>query len=162
MTIPRLSGGELLTLQSIRERLLRALFATTIGILTLASPVASAQIADSLTAQIAKDAACTSPEARTRLQDNIAKAGAAPAELLAALNAIAADTAACAPVRAAATELAITLAPAPVVAPDDIITAASNMVVADTLAEAERRASNMKFEVGPPPPRLTRGRSAGL
>ncbi len=151
-----------MTLQSIKERLLRALFAITVGILTLASPVASAQTADGLTAQIAKDAACTSPDARTRLQDNIAKAGAAQADLLAALNAIAADAAACAPVRAAATELAIALAPAPVVAPGDSITAASNLVVADTLAEAERRASNMKFEVGPPPPRLTRGRSAGL
>ena len=128
--------------------------------LTLASSAASAQTADSLAAQIAKDAACNSPEARTGLQDNIAKAGAAPADILAALNAIAADAAACAPVRAAATELGAELAA--VVAPDDSIAVASNLVVADALAEAERRATNMKFEVGPPPPRLTRGRSAGL
>jgi len=150
------------TPQSLKERLLRTLAAITAGLLTFAAPVASAQAADGLAAKLAKDVACVAPGASAGLQANVAKAAAAPADVLAALYAIAADTAACAPVRSAATELAVSLTPAPLRPPGDPITAASNTVIANTLAEAERRASNMKFEVGPPPPRLTRGRSAGL
>jgi hypothetical protein len=37
------------------------------------------------------------------------------------------------------------------------VTPASSGAIAATLAEAERRVANLKFEVGPPPRNLTRG-----
>ena len=38
------------------------------------------------------------------------------------------------------------------------ISAASGAIINATLAEADRRAASLKFEVGPPPRNVTRGR----
>jgi hypothetical protein len=124
---------------------------------TFAAPIAWAQ-SDRLSAVLVKDVACAEQDAIGGLQRNIAAAGASSVESRAALGVIAADTTICPAIREAAEDLsnAILSMAAPPSA------AASSAVVADALAEAERRASNLKFEVGPPPPRLTRGRNPGL
>ena len=44
---------------------------------------------------------------------------------------------------------------------DEHIASASSSIVAATLAEAERRAANLKFEVGPPPRFMTKERNSG-
>jgi hypothetical protein len=81
-----------------------------------------------------------------------------PVLVLDALTALAADTAICQPARTAAVALiAERAAPSSEVNEAD----AARAVVDATLAEAELRAASMKFEVGPPPLNLSRGRSGG-
>jgi hypothetical protein len=130
--------------------------------LVLTAPQAFGQAADGLPAELAKGVTCSSPDASVGLLTAVAKATAPAAEILAALDVIGSDAAACEPVRNAAKELAVSLgasAPAVAEAPS---AAASSAILAEVEAEAERRAASLKFEVGPPPPNLTRGRSSGL
>jgi hypothetical protein len=124
--------------------------------LTFAAPMAWAQ-ADRLSAVLVKDVACSAPDAMAGLQRNLSTADASPIDTRAALGAIAADTLICTPIREAAEDL-VNSSFSAAVGPS---AAASNSIIAEALAEAERRAANMKFEVGPPPPRLTRGRNPG-
>jgi hypothetical protein len=65
------------------------------------------------------------------------------------IDAAAGDSAICLPGRDAATALL-----------NDPL-AGSRAVVAEVLAEAERRAANLRFEVGAPPPRFTQDRIQG-
>jgi hypothetical protein len=132
--------------------------AAIVCVLIFATPTASAQDVGRLADTLAKDV-CAANGAETTLQDNIATVGATPSEIVDALNVIVADTSACAPLRDAARKLAGSVALRRSPTAEDRAAAASGKIVADTLAEAERRVATMKFEVGPPPPRLTRGRS---
>jgi len=137
---------------------LRTLLPVVFGILAVTTPAASAQSAGSLAATLSKNAPCEAPDARAALQHSVEETDAAAVDVLAALSVIAADTGACAPLRDAAQEIAGALAPPAA----KQIPAVASTLVADTQAEAERRASMMKFEVGPPPPRLTGGGFPGL
>jgi hypothetical protein len=134
--------------------------AAIVCVLICAAPTASAQAAR-LSDNLARNV-CSAIGAETTLQDNIAEAKAAPSEIIDALNVIVADTSACAPLRDAARKLAGSLALRRSPTEQDRATAASGKIIADTLAEAERRLATMTFEVGPPPPKLTRGRDPGL
>jgi hypothetical protein len=120
------------------------------------------QAVDGLAAQLAKGAACASPDASDGLLTAVAKTAAPAADILAALEVIAGDANACEPVRSAAKELAVSLAGSVPAAAEFQTAVASIPAIAETQAEAERRAASLKFEVGPPPANLTRGRSPGL
>lgn len=123
-------------------------------------PAAQAQDVDELTTKLIDGLRCEDASALTDLSANLAKVPSAAAEMVtAALSAIAADEATCEPVRVAAQSLVAdrgTLADSVASAPD-----AARALVEATLAEADRRAAAMKFEVGPPPLNLSRGRRGG-
>jgi hypothetical protein len=140
----------------------RTLLAATIGMLVLTTPQAFGQAAGGLASELAKGVTCTSPDASVGLLTAVAKTTAPAADILAALGAIGNDAAACEPVRNAAKELAVSLAASVPAVAEVPTAAASSAVLAEVEAEAERRAASLKFEVGPPPPNLTRGRSPGL
>lgn len=105
---------------------------------------------------------CTTPAAEADIDANIATAEAPQADIRAALEAIAADQAACAPLRDAAAILLASFGPvaAPEVAPD--ATAIAVEVLTESLADAQRRVASLKFNVTPPPPNLTKGRAPRL
>lgn len=158
LTIQRASGGELVTLESLKERLLRPLAAVVL-MLTFATPQTFAQEVERLSAVLVKDVSCGSTDALDGLNANIAASGASSPDVQIALGVIAADAAVCPAIRDAARGFVLSPPPSPA---GGHAASASSAVIADALAEAERRAANMKFEVGPPPPRLTRGRNPGL
>lgn len=143
--------------ESLKERLLRPL-AVMICMLTFAAPEAFAQDGERLSAALVEDVSCGSTDALDGLNAKIAASGASSIDIQAALGAIAADTAVCSAIRDAAKGFVASATPA---LTGSRAAAASSAIIADALAEAERRAANMKFEVGPPPPRLTRGRNPG-
>jgi hypothetical protein len=124
------------------------------------APVAQAQNADALASTLAEGVRCEDGGALTDLNANLAKVSAAAAELVTgALTTLAADQAICAPVRDAAVTLLAgpgTPAEANSSDPDQ-----ARALVDATLAEADRRSAAMKFEVGPPPLNLSRGRRSG-
>ena len=130
-------------------------------VLTFATPSASAQ-RDNLTGKLTAGVVCTVPGAEATLRYNISKAAAAPSDIASALNAIVGDPTACGPMRDAASKLAASITLRTSADAKDRAPAASSKIIADALAEAERRAANMKFEVGPPPAKVTRGRNPGL
>lgn len=131
--------------------------------LTLTAFPAFAQGAN-LPDALAKDASCVSAvEARQSLERTIAAAPAdtPPDAIVSALYQIVGRDDVCAPARDAARALAeATAAAAPALA-DQRLASASSAIVAATLAEAERRAANLTFEVGPPPRFMTRERKSG-
>jgi hypothetical protein len=137
---------------------LRTLLSVVFGVFGVAAPVAFAQSATSLAETLSGDAPCAAQDARTALKINVGKSGAAAADIAVALRAIAIDTDVCAQVRDAAGELMAAMA----LPPERRAAAVPSRAIADTQAEAERRAASMKFEVGPPPPRLTGGGFPGL
>ncbi len=148
-------------LGSQMERPLR-LVVVAAGVMLVAAP-ALGQGAKTLAADLRKDVPCSSG-AMSALEAAITRSEAPTADIAAALDTVAADPDACQPLHDAAIGLAISRA-GPAVGDDtsdDRIAAASRSIVAQTLAEAERRAANLKFEVGPPPPNLTKGRNPGL
>lgn len=125
------------------------------------APVALAQDAD-IVGPLTENVRCFGANAREDLGFNIKKLGNATAEALgAALNQVANDAARCAPLREAAKELAATYVVVPELTPEEQASASAREVVAQTLAEADRNAASMKFEVGPPPRNMTKGRGAG-
>lgn len=133
------------------------------GLLALAAllilaPLADAQEPD-LALALSEGVRCA-PSAKDDIGHNLKKATATPEAIGAALNLIAADQSRCAPMRDAATELAANYPPLPV-APtsEDLADAQTRAVVAKTLAEADRQASQLKFDVGPPPRKMTSGRA---
>lgn len=123
-------------------------------------PAASPQDANEFSTTLAEGVRCDDANALTDLSANLAKAPAAAAEMVTtALAALAGDDAICGPVRSAALSLVAdpgTLAGVEPAAPDP-----ARSLVEATLAEADRRAAAMKFEVGPPPLNLSRGRRGG-
>jgi hypothetical protein len=124
------------------------------------APQAFAQDAD-ISGRLIEGVRCSGVTAKEDLGFNIKKLVANGDVIGAALNVVAANSAVCEPIRTAATELAATYVV--IVPPSDEELAAqeSRAVVEQTLAEAERQATQLKFEVGPPPRNKTRGRGAG-
>lgn len=103
---------------------------------------------------------CQDENAPADLTVNISKVQSADRSLVAdALAALAADEKACEPVRAAALALRGDYIAA--AAPDANVTDSARAVVEAALADAERRTAALKFEVGPPPLNLSRGRKGG-
>jgi hypothetical protein len=151
-------------------RLPMRLLVSIAGIALVAAP-SVAQTATALVADLRKGVPCASASAaRSAMEANIGKAAAAAADIDAALAAINADGSICSALRDAAKDLktaraggvsasAAASTAASAVSPD--IAATSREAVAAALAEGERRAASLKFEVGPPPPNLTKGRNSG-
>ena len=155
--MPR-SVGEIPVLGST-EHSLRVLFLAAAG-LALAAP-AFAQNAGDLGKALVKGVSCASAaNAKTNLDDNVGASKASMPDLIASLGQIASDANACQPLRDAArdksNELSVSLASQD----EDKLKAASRAVVDAALAEADQKVANLKFEVGPPPRNLTRGREA--
>jgi hypothetical protein len=136
------------------------------GLLAVAMP-AFAQKAGVVAADLRKNVACAAPAARSGLEAAIGRSTALAADIDLALKAISDDTAICSPQRDAALAIASarsSRAGAPETSPSlsNPLAPTSREAVAAALAEAERQANNLKFEVGPPPPTITKGRNSGL
>ena len=144
------------------ERSLRTVLAT-LGMLMAVSP-AVAQVAQEVsndTVNLASGVSCASTvEARAGLQTAVTQLlpGSPGDVVVGLLNQVSADVAACTPVRDAATELSASVVAEGATAAATEISAASGAIINATLAEADRRAASLKFEVGPPPRNVTRGR----
>ncbi len=124
-------------------------------------PTAQAQDAGELAQRLGSDVRCQETRSIGDLSANVAEQGGDDPVLLAeALALLGADEDVCDPIRAAARSLAADLA-VTTVNPDAQVRDAARAAVDATLAEAERRAASLKFEVGPPPLNLARGRSGG-
>ena len=124
------------------------------------APAAYAQEAD-IVGPLTDGVRCSGPSAKEDLGFNIKKLGNATAEALgAALNKVAEDAARCLPLREAARELAANYVVVPVLTAEEQASASARQAVAQTLAEADRNAASLKFEVGPPPRNMTKGRGA--
>lgn len=121
---------------------------------------AVAQEAD-LAGPLTNSVRCVGATTREDLEFNIKKLGAPSEAIGATLKVIAADEARCAPLRQAATELALLYSAQPAPTAEDLADAAARKAVEQTLAEADRNAASLKFEVDPPPPRLTKERVDG-
>lgn len=129
--------------------------------LAVAAPHAFAQDAD-LVGQLASSVRCASPSAKSDLEYNIKKLGTTGGEAIgAALTTLAADPQRCEPLRQAATELAGVYVIAPPPTAQDLAAIAARATVNQSLAEAEANAANLRFEVGPPPRNMTKGRGGG-
>lgn len=92
------------------------------------------------------------------------ESGAEPGDLQLALDRISSDETFCEPIRNAASSLVADLvvaAAGEVAADDQAALAASATLIAEKLDEADRRAREQGFQVGPPPRNLTRGRISG-
>ena len=130
-----------------------ALLATT--------PAAFAQDAAGLARTIEKGVRCLEDRAAGDLAENLDRIADNDAIIvLDAQSLLGADEAVCDPLRAAARNLAAQRAPG-ATGNEVNVTEAARAAVDATLADAERRAASMKFEVGPPPLNLSRGRSDG-
>lgn len=124
------------------------------------APAAHAQDAAALAKSLGADVRCQETRAVADLSANVAESGGTDQTmLLEALTLIGADEAACTQVRDAARSLAADLTAS--VNPEAGVKVAARAVVDATLAEADRRSASMKFEVGPPPLNLSRGRRGG-
>ncbi|MDP3738001.1 MAG: hypothetical protein Q8R02_11460 [Hyphomonadaceae bacterium] len=140
------------------ERSLR-LFLVSAGLLLTSPAIAQQAVTD--TAQLVLGVSCTSAaEARIGLESAVSRSlqGSADDAVIAALNQISADASVCSPARDAATELSNAIVDASASAAIREIAVASGSIVGVTLAEADRRAANLKFKVGPPPRNMTKGR----
>jgi microcompartment protein CcmK/EutM len=79
-----------------------------------------------------------------------------------ALRQVAADENVCAGTREAALVISLGL-PDTAADPDQAaVTASVAAIVSEAYAEADRRAAQLSFEVGPPPRNITRGRASGF
>ncbi len=129
----------------------------TLAALLIAAPSVLAQEPDP-TIALTNGVRCSSAYARGDIEANVRKLTMPADAVLAALNLVAADAQRCAPIRDAATELAASPALPQLAAPDPAA-AQSQAVIAQTLADANSKAGQLKFEVGPPPRNMTDGRS---
>jgi hypothetical protein len=131
-----------------------------IGLALLAvTPTAFAQDAASLAKTLGQGVRCLDDRASGDLSEAVARVGNVdPVVVLDALTALSVDTATCQPVRTAAVAL---ITERTALSNEVNVQDAARAVVDATLAEAELRAASMKFEVGPPPLNLSRGRSGG-
>ena len=154
-----LSDGKRARQVSCLKRPLRAV--TVAATLTWLAPATLAQDAD-IVGPLTENVRCFEANAREDLGFNIKQLGSAIADALgAALDQVANDAARCAPLREAAKELAATYVVVPELTPEEQSSAFARERVAQTLAEADRHAASLKFEVGPPPRNMTKGRGAG-
>jgi hypothetical protein len=164
------------------ERRLRTLFSSAAGFLLAASPAAAQNV--SLADVLAANARCTSAaEARTSLERAIAQTppDTTGDAIVSALRDLSSRDGLCTELKTAARSFAdqaaaVDVPPKPVESPqsqeeslqsevpslpETHVTSASSSIVAATLAEAERRAANLKFEVAPPPRFMTKERNSG-
>jgi hypothetical protein len=129
--------------------------------LAVAAPHALAQDAD-IIGQLTSGVRCISFSAKEDLEFNIKKLGATGGDAISvALTAVAADPQRCEPLRQAAGELAAAYAIVLLPSPEDLAAEAVRAKVKESLAEADAKAANMTFEVGPPPRNMTKGRGEG-
>lgn len=150
-----------LTFDGKRTRLgwaLAGLAALTAGFAGLA-PVVSAQEVD-IVGPLTENVRCFGANAKEDLGFNIKKLGMPDDVTGAALNRVAADATRCAPMREAATELAAAYIVPPQPTQEELAAEAARQALARTLAEARQRVVALKFETGPPPRNMTRGRAA--
>jgi len=153
-----LSDGKQRTPGGRARRLVHSVALTVV--LSCSVPAALAQDAN-LVGSLTEGVRCSATNAKEDLESNIRKLQAANELIGAALGSVANDEGSCQPMRDAANELVavyLIATPAPVEDPS----AAARQVIDQTLADADRKAASMKFEVGPPPRNMTRGREMGL
>lgn len=131
--------------------------ALTIAVASVA-PHAFAQEAD-LVGQLASSVRCSAAIAKEDLGFNISKLGTPNEATAAALNTIAADATRCEPLRQAAAELAPTFILTPAPTEEELAASAARAMINEVLAEAEAKAESLKFDVGPPPRNMTKGRA---
>lgn len=120
---------------------------------------------EGLAASLSDGLSCSGAGPGDVLEDRAKKSGAAPADLGVALALISSNSDLCPPIRTAAsalageysTQQAQALADAQKAKADE---AARAVLSADEI-EAQVAAASTKFEIGPPPRNLTRGRAAG-
>ncbi len=129
----------------------------TLAVLLIGAPTAVAQEPDP-TVALTNGVRCSPAYARGDIEANVRKLTMPADAVLAALNLVAADTQRCRAIRDAATELAASPILPQLAAPDPAA-AQSQAIVAQTLADANSKAGQLKFEVGPPPRNMTDGRS---
>lgn len=122
------------------------------------APLVSGQETD-IVGPLTENVRCFGANAKEDLGYNIKKLGMPNDVIGAALNRVAADETRCAPMREAATELAGALIVVPPPTEEELAVQSSRQVVAQTLAEADRRVGTLKFEAGPPPRNMTRDRA---
>ena len=120
------------------------------------APFAGAQEID-IVGPLTDGVRCFGSNAKEDLEYNIKKLGMTNDAIADGLDLVAGDATRCGPVREAANELASVYLMA---TPPDVQDpgAVAGQVVEQTLAEADRNAANLKFEVGPPPRNMTKGR----
>lgn len=153
-----------------------------VSLLTMSAmfaPMAAGQ-GSPLVAKLKNNVTCSDRDATRQLMRNVASSRAKLPDLMAALDELSIDRNTCAEIKDAASSLAMELAnddPAPAAtasAPDapaveaeadpaadalpEFDTAAAVERMEQALAEADRQAAAMRFEVGPPPRNLTRSR----
>jgi hypothetical protein len=134
------------------------LLALTI-VLAGSSSAALAQDAD-IVGPLTEGVRCSGSNAKEDLEFNIRKLEATDEAISVALGLVANDEVWCQPMRDAANELILVYpvaTPAPVEDPSAIT---ARQVIDQTLADADRKAASLKFEVGPPPRNMTRGRGS--
>lgn len=123
------------------------------------TPAAFAQDAAGLAKTMGEGVRCLEDRAFGDLSETLTRIGPAdPVVVLDALALLGADAEICEPLRLAAQTLAAERS-ATDLGGEVNVTDAARAAVDATLAEADRRAASMKFEVGPPPLNLSRGRS---
>ncbi|HEY7797842.1 MAG TPA: hypothetical protein VIA80_03695 [Hyphomonadaceae bacterium] len=140
---------------------MRTLFPVAAGLFLAAYP-ASAQSAG-LADILAANANCESvADARASLERNLAQASPDTSQdaIISALREVAGRDGLCTELKAAAGDFADQALAESVTATDEAVSSASTSIVAATLAEAERRAANLKFEVAPPPRFMTKERNS--
>ena len=138
---------------------MRVLFSTAVGLLLAAYPACAqgAGLADVLAA----NANCASAaDARASLERAL---GQTPPDttqdaIVSALRQVAGRDDLCTELKDAARDFADQAVAETLNRADEYIASASSSIVAATLAEAERRAANLKFEVAPPPRFMTKER----
>ena len=122
------------------------------------APIASGQEPELVT-RLKAGLKCAEPDAGNQLLRNADDSAADLNAILMALDEISIDTAVCAQINDAASALALELSDSnPGQDAAEAEAAAERMK--QILAEADQRAASIRFEVGPPPPNLTRSRRA--
>ncbi|MFT3724251.1 MAG: hypothetical protein QM773_11740 [Hyphomonadaceae bacterium] len=134
----------------------RAAAPMTLATLLIAAPSALAQDPDP-SATLTNGVRCSPAYAREDIEANIRKLTMPVETVLATLNLVSADAQRCVAIRDAATELAASPDLAALAGPDPAA-ARSQAMVAQTLADADSKAGQLKFEVGPPPRNMTNER----
>lgn len=133
------------------------------GLVVLAAAgAATAQTPDQmtgLTATLQAGVPCTASGATRYLSMNVYRSSASTRELISALRVLALDLDICAPIRTAASEQAASLSETGLAA-DPMAAELAREQIARTFQEAETSAGTMRFEVGPPPRNLTRGKGS--
>src|SRR5690348_13131613 len=123
----------------------RAARSITLATLLIAAPSALAQDPDP-SVTLTNGVRCSPAYARGDMEANIRKLTMPAETVVAAPKLVAVDTQRCAPIRDAATELVASSDLAALIAPDPAV-ARSQALVAQTMAEANTKAGELKFEV---------------